>query len=108
LSNAKGSKRLKIISEQLQIPFHRGILLNAKPCRVGYERCLRTLGSAPTEAAMIGDQIFTDVWGAKRMGILAVKVEPMSPKEFIGTKLSRLLEKLVLKRQPLGGGTAEG
>ena len=44
-----------------------------KPTRAGhYARC-RT----PAQTAMVGDQIFTDILGAKRAGVLALMVEPM-------------------------------
>jgi hypothetical protein len=45
---------------------------------------------------MIGYQIFTEVWGVNRMGMLTILVLPMARREFIGTKVSRLLERILL------------
>ena len=44
----------------------------------------------------IGDQIFTDVLGAKRAGLYAIMVKPIHPKEEIQIVLKRYLEKIVL------------
>lgn len=44
----------------------------------------------------MGDQLFTDVYGANRAGILSILVKPINPKEEIQIVLKRYLEKPVL------------
>ena len=44
----------------------------------------------------MGDQIFTDVYGANRTGIRTILVKPIHPKEEIQIVLKRYLEKIVL------------
>ena len=44
----------------------------------------------------VGDQLFTDVWGAKRTGISNILVKPIHPKEEIQIVLKRYLERIVL------------
>lgn len=44
----------------------------------------------------VGDQIFTDVLGAKRAGLYTIMVRPIHPKEEIQIVLKRYLEKIVL------------
>ena len=44
----------------------------------------------------IGDQLFTDVYGANRAGIRTILVSPIHPKEEIQIVLKRYLEKIVL------------
>lgn len=44
----------------------------------------------------MGDQLFTDVWGAKRVGLLTYLVKPIHPKEEIQIVLKRRLERIVL------------
>ena len=44
----------------------------------------------------IGDQLFTDIYGAKRAGIYSYLVKPIDPKEEIQIILKRYLEKMVL------------
>ena len=44
----------------------------------------------------VGDQLFTDIYGAKRAGIRTILVKPIHPKEEIQIVLKRYLEKIVL------------
>ena len=45
---------------------------------------------------MIGDQLFTDILGANRVGLYSVLVEKIDKKEIIQIKLKRPFEKIVL------------
>ena len=56
---------------------------------------LESMNVDRNEVVVIGDQIFTDVFFGNRMGFYTIKVEPISKKEFWGTKVLRFLEKLV-------------
>ena len=53
-------------------------------------------GTDRDSTVFIGDQLFTDVWGAKRAGIPNILVKPIHPKEEIQIVLKRYLEKIVL------------
>ena len=44
----------------------------------------------------VGDQLFTDVWGANRTGLYSILVKPINPKEEIQIVLKRYLEVIVL------------
>ena len=55
------------------------------------------MGTQPEETAVIGDQIFTDIFGAKRLGLYAILVKPISSRELYWTKMMRLLERRILK-----------
>ena len=44
----------------------------------------------------VGDQLFTDVWGANRTGLYSILVKPINPKEEIQIVLKRYLEAIVL------------
>lgn len=75
-----------------------------KPLVGPFRRALKMLGTSPEETALIGDQIFTDIFGGNLAGLYTILVVPMQGKEFWGTRLiSRPLEKIVLaqlKRRP--------
>lgn len=72
-------------------------LCNAgKPGRAGYERAMELMGTTPESTLFVGDQLFTDVWGAKRAGIVTYLVKPIHPKEEIQIVLKRRLEWIVL------------
>jgi HAD superfamily phosphatase (TIGR01668 family) len=68
-----------------------------KPSRQGFQKALELLQTTPDRAVMIGDQLFTDIWGANRMGMRSIWVERIHPREFVGTRLSRLVERILLR-----------
>lgn len=77
-----------------------GLMLFAqaqKPRRRGLRHVARRMGLSPKQMAVIGDQIFTDVWAANRAGMLSVLVEPVKKKESLFFKLKRVLERPVLR-----------
>ena len=57
---------------------------------------MEKLGTDTGNTIFVGDQIFTDVYGAKRAGIRSILVKPIHPKEEIQIVLKRYLEKIVL------------
>ncbi len=67
-----------------------------KPSIKNYIRAMEIMGTDRTNTLFVGDQLFTDVWGAKRAGIYNILVQPIHPKEEIQIVLKRLLEKIVL------------
>jgi len=95
VSNTRNMTRLKWLSEHLGIPYVRGPM---KPRRAMLRRALDKLGVSPENAAIVGDQLFTDIWGGNRLGLYTIWVHPMHPHEFIGTKISRLVERWILRR----------
>lgn len=67
-----------------------------KPSTKNYIRAMEIMGTDRTNTIFVGDQLFTDVWGAKRAGIPNILVKPLHPKEEIQIVLKRYLEKIVL------------
>jgi hypothetical protein len=67
-----------------------------KPKRAGYEKAMRLMKTDQKTTLFVGDQLFTDVYGANRTGIPTILVEPIHPKEEIQIVLKRYLEKIVL------------
>lgn len=67
-----------------------------KPSTKNYKKAMELMGTDEHTTIFIGDQLFTDVWGAKRTGIRSVLVKPIYPKEEIQIVLKRYLEKVVL------------
>jgi predicted HAD superfamily phosphohydrolase YqeG len=59
---------------------------------------MKHLGTDITNTAVIGDQVFTDVWSAKRLGLYAILVKPIKDKTSLFFKSKRALEKPILKR----------
>ena len=92
LSNNK-EPRVKSFSDAVG---SRYIFKAGKPGALGYERAMKMLGTTPETTVFVGDQLFTDVWGAKNAGILNYLVKPIHPKEEIQIVLKRQLERIVL------------
>ena len=54
-----------------------------KPSRKGYQRGMQEMGTTIENTLFVGDQLFTDVWGANKAGIRTYLVKPIHPKEEI-------------------------
>lgn len=67
-----------------------------KPGGRGYAKAMTDMGTTPENTLFVGDQLFTDIWGAKKMGIVTYLVKPIHPKEEIQIVLKRKLERIVL------------
>lgn len=67
-----------------------------KPSTKNYIRAMEMMGTDRRNTLFVGDQLFTDVWGAKRAGIHNILVKPIYPKEEIQIVLKRYLERIVL------------
>jgi len=94
LSNSVLSKRSERIAARLGCP---NVRMARKPARSGFKRAMEAMGTAPQETAIIGDQVFTDIWGGNRAGIYTILVQPIHPREFPYTRfVSRPLERLLL------------
>lgn len=92
LSNNK-EPRVKDFAKQVDSPY---IFKAGKPGIRGYERAMELMGTSREDTLFVGDQLFTDVYGANRAGIYSILVKPMNPKEEIQIVLKRYLEKPVL------------
>lgn len=92
LSNNK-EPRVKIFADAVDSPY---IFKAGKPGKAGYEKAMEQMQTVKENTLFVGDQLFTDVWGAKRVGIMNYLVKPIHPKEEIQIVLKRYLEKVVL------------
>ena len=67
-----------------------------KPSGKNYRKAMELMGTDLSNTIFVGDQLFTDVFGAKRIGMRNILVRPIDPKEEIQIVLKRYLEKIVL------------
>ena len=93
LSNNK-EPRVKMFNDVVKVSY---IFKAGKPLVKNYLKAMEMMGSNKDNTIFVGDQLFTDVWGAKRTGIHNVLVQPIDKKEEIQIVLKRYLEKIVLK-----------
>ena len=94
-NNNKG--RVLPFAEILKLPF---VAEGKKPLTIGYEKCAKLMGCAPNQLAMVGDQLFTDIWGGNRFGCMTILVEPIQEETMFFFKAKRFVEKIVLKDMP--------
>jgi len=66
----------------------------------GFLRALRVLETPKHATVVVGDQLFTDVLGAKLVGLHAILTEPLVAKDWHGTRILRFLERVLLGRRP--------
>lgn len=92
LSNNK-EPRVKLFNDAVQVSY---LYKAGKPGENGYKRAMERMGTDSSNTFFVGDQLFTDVWGAKKAGIRTFLTQPIDPKEEIQIVLKRYLEKIVL------------
>ena len=66
-----------------------------KPSGSGYLRAVKSMGVSKDQILALGDQLFTDIWGANRAEIRSVLVERLYSKETKLIYIKRKLEKIV-------------
>lgn len=74
LSNSRKPGRAQRFAEALGVPYegHAG-----KPKSGGFHRAMTRMGATPEQTAIVGDQIFTDIWGGNNAGVTTLMVRPI-------------------------------
>lgn len=88
------SARVQAMSSQLGVIALAGAI---KPRRGAFRNIAAQFNLLPSEVAVAGDQLFTDVLGGNRTGMYTILVNPISTHEFIGTKIVRQIEKIFIR-----------
>jgi len=90
-------ERVALVGAQLGIP----VVPNAlKPLPFAFLRALRLLGTPRRATVVIGDQLFTDVLGAKLLGLRTILTRPLVEGDFPLTRVLRYLERTIAGRTP--------
>ena len=93
VSNNKPA-RVTLFNERIGIPFFAKA---GKPGRRSMRRAMKEIGATVDETAMMGDQVFTDVWAGRRVGVRTILLPPIRDKRDLGTRLKRFFEKPILR-----------
>lgn len=73
-----------------------------KPLPFAFWRALRRLGVSRRHAAVVGDQLFTDMLGGNLLGMMTILVTPLSATDLPHTLMLRRIESRILAgRKPL-------
>lgn len=92
LSNNK-QPRVERFNQKIQV---HAIWKAGKPAGKNYYEAMKLMKTDLNSTIFIGDQLFTDVFGASRIGMRNILVCPIGKKEEIQIVFKRYLEKIVL------------
>lgn len=92
-SNSYKKKKLEFISKKIKAEYIR---LSIKPFKRGLKKAQKILNLDANNIAEIGDQLFTDVYGANRMKMFSILTTPISEEKFAISKLKRKIERKFL------------
>lgn len=95
LSNSNKKEKVETVAKKLGIKY---IMFAKKPLKSGFKRALEKLEMKPEQVAVVGDQIFTDVIGAKRMKMFSILVKQVGEKDIFITKVKRPIENAIIKK----------
>ena len=88
-------ERVQLFNSRLGLPAFSNC---KKPSPRRLKKYADSIGAVLSETSALGDQIFTDVWGAKKMGARAIMVPPIHDKKNLFFKTKRLLEKPFIRK----------
>ena len=87
-------ERVKRFAESVDIPYKARAM---KPLGVYLKKACHSMGVTPAETALVGDQLFTDVWGGNWLKMYTILVRPISEVEDGFVKFKRRFERRILK-----------
>lgn len=90
------SDRVTEVATQMDIPFVASAL---KPLPTGFLAALRRLRLPRRQVAVVGDQLVTDVLGAKLCGLYSILTEPLARRDHPVTGFFRFLERWMLRHR---------
>lgn len=79
-----------------------------KPLGRNFKKILKKYQYQTCEVCIIGDQLFTDIIGGNKVGIITCLVEPLSNEDFILTKIFRSMEGISFKKMNKKGLLKKG
>lgn len=94
VSNNKEDRVIKFNEKLKVFAIHKA----KKPRTINLKRAMELMQLQSEQVAIVGDQVFTDVYGGNRAGITTILVNPVSEKDEWITKVKRGLEKKILRR----------
>lgn len=96
LISNNNEKRVKPFAESIDAGY---IAKALKPRTKPIKQVCDKMGITVDEAVLVGDQLFTDIWGGSRMGMYTILVKPISSEiEHWFVKFKRIFERMIMKR----------
>ena len=90
-----GRERVELFNKKLGlVAYYKA----KKPFKKNLISALSDIGCDPSCAALMGDQVFTDVLAAKNASLTAILLPPIKDKRDLFTRFKRLCEKPILRK----------
>ena len=95
LSNTNKVHKVEKVANTLNLEY---IYFAQKPNKKGFLKAQKLLDiTIPKQIGVVGDQVFTDVWGGHRVGMYTILTKPIDKRDILFTKIKRPFEKIVIK-----------
>ena len=95
VSNSNKKEKLEKVSNLLGIKY---IFFAKKPLKSGLKKAAKMLGEEPSNIAVVGDQIFTDIIGGNRCKMNTILVDSLEEKDFWFTAWKRPIENKIKEK----------
>ena len=92
VSNNRGN-RVEEFNKELNLPAVSNAM---KPLKCGVMKIMKEVNAKSDNTAFVGDQVFTDMLCARRLGLYAILVNPIAARDEFSVKLKRGLERKVI------------
>ena len=89
LSNTNNKEKVEKVANKLEIPYKNFAM---KPFKKGFLKIQKEIKEPPEKIAVVGDQLFTDIWGGNRCKMYTILVDPINPKDYWYTAWKRPIE----------------
>ena len=96
LISNNNEKRVKPFAESIEAGY---IAKALKPKSAPIIKACENMGITIDEGVLVGDQLFTDIWGGSRIGMHTVLVKPICPEnDHWFVKFKRIFERMIMRR----------
>ena len=89
LSNTNNKEKVEKVANKLEIPYKNFAM---KPLKKGFLKIQKEIKEPPEKIAVVGDQLFTDIWGGNRCKMYTILVDPINQKDYWYTAWKRPIE----------------
>lgn len=87
-------ERVRIFNRSLGLPAYPE---SGKPRKKYLRAAIAELNASVRECAVLGDQLFTDAYAGKRLGMRAIIVPPINDKKTVFFRFKRSMEKPIMR-----------
>lgn len=95
LSNTNNKEKVEKVANKLEIPYKNFAM---KPFKKGFLGIQKEIKEPPEKIAVVGDQLFTDIWGGNRCNMYTILVDPINPKDYWYTAWKRPIENKIKQK----------